>query len=1357
MDKYTIDLDQVLNDFEYLELTDHHTRNVSNESNNNSTLGSSPIITKHSIHNVFHSLNEYLTTNINQKNEQKQVVESDENLENIDNTSINKAGISKDKEQVQECLTTIVTSPNVSQDKRLLENEDLSNNSSYCASPLISEETNKDVNSTDNKIYLKDEHEEVGTSNITVHSVNEITSKPYTDFEETDELGVSSDIKSDINLEENRELDDHAEQRPSKTTDDFVSNNTEETNSKTLIKNDVGQENIEEYVIEPSISLDLLELKHENPNCVFEEDTDSQKNILSEKIQSERSDLYGTNNVVTDQVIESQASNNCEQPKNKTKIVGFSTDIDIEEQEFNELLNNFEQEVTENVDSSLMNTEILVEGKETNFESKIAKESSTINDVNIDQEMDGSDLSKCLNEHNNTMQIRENVIETSEQIKVEDASNVQIEDENLNNNQESIDMSEKCDVSIQNKCMSPLKKNYSQDSLTRPQNLLLSNEVKENGSNSGRKIDLIGNPGSTPYNNVYINETIESKDGAAESKENDSDYSTSASPTFSDCSGDSTSTASTVSVDDENKEKESNLENLNNTFQNFPEDKNAAKFNNVKDDIQTNVESNNDTTNTPAVTSEENSNNTTESGGGEGGGTSGGGGDTMTGHNFLDKSWLGKEAPLWIPDSDALTCLHCDMKFTVLKRRHHCRACGLVLCSKCCNLKFRLEYLDTEARVCNKCFEVLNKDSSSSSSSSHNSPESVSPLQQVGQALTNPPTVMVPVGVLKRKGSNKKSNKSVMFCDGIAPGSDLTSLDQDFNYNNESKSEAVTKDSDPPKEKLPNTILSNVKCTRNQPKIDHDTGCYIPKSESDLPPTISINKSDVLYSECSNSPSVVEMLKNESLTFAINQNLFVHVKIINMSCCISKQAWCFCTEGLINVGSDEIVYLLEYIEDESFIPKDLFFHIYSVYSEAEKGSSIKELGLSLHRTSTFLDSKNHAGFVYIKPSFQCLDNVIKPKESFLIGILIHRWETPWAKLFPLRLILRLGAEYRYYPSPIISTRYRESVFVEIGHTIINLLADFRNFTYTLPQIRGLTIHMEDKKTTITIPKNRYDQVIKSINNSSEYILAFGGNFSPEADSHLVCIQNTQGHENSYSTHAINIHNKPRILTGASFIVFNGSLKSSSGLTAKSTIVEDGLMIQITSEHMEKIREDLRNLKDHTIACGCVNVTSDESVNIIWGENDTNFNVGVKSPVDLADMQGVPSIRVHNGKDYFCNNGSKLIRWTEVFILQNGEENSKSQDPVDISKISESIAKACCNALLKYLDLLVSNSCQKIGIRATLHVENVSYLAGSNGSKLAPIYMRSLDNELIPVLHKITTNNLGDSVIELELIFRILNS
>ena len=52
------------------------------------------------------------------------------------------------------------------------------------------------------------------------------------------------------------------------------------------------------------------------------------------------------------------------------------------------------------------------------------------------------------------------------------------------------------------------------------------------------------------------------------------------------------------------------------------------------------------------------------------------------------------------------------------------------------------------------------------------------------------------------------------------------------------------------------------------------------------------------------------------------------------------------------------------------------------------------------------------------------------------------------------------------------------MFGEIGHTIMNLLADFRNYQYMLPQIRGVQIHMEEKKTYIKFPRNRYDEVFE---------------------------------------------------------------------------------------------------------------------------------------------------------------------------------------------------------------------------------------------------------------------------------------
>lgn len=221
---------------------------------------------------------------------------------------------------------------------------------------------------------------------------------------------------------------------------------------------------------------------------------------------------------------------------------------------------------------------------------------------------------------------------------------------------------------------------------------------------------------------------------------------------------------------------------------------------------------------------------------------------------------------------------------------------------------------------------------------------------------------------------------------------------------------------------------------------------------------------------------------------------------------------------------------------------------------------------------------------------------------------------PWAKVFPLRLILRLGALYRYYPSPHISERGRDSVYAEIAQTVINFLADFRNYAYTLPTIRGMTIHMEDRNTTIQIPRNRYDQVMKAINDSSDHILALAGIFSKKADGHLVCIQNTESgcpELHQYSTQAINIQGQPRKVTGASFLILNGALKTTSGLSGKCTIVEDGLMVQILPASMVAAREALKNLKDYSIVCGPVDAKPDqtETVSLIWTDNDVEFNIG----------------------------------------------------------------------------------------------------------------------------------------------------
>lgn len=57
-----------------------------------------------------------------------------------------------------------------------------------------------------------------------------------------------------------------------------------------------------------------------------------------------------------------------------------------------------------------------------------------------------------------------------------------------------------------------------------------------------------------------------------------------------------------------------------------------------------------------------------------------------------NEKMLGLIAPVWLPDTEAENCMKCNLKFSFRKRRHHCRACGLIFCSKCCDFKIHLPY-----------------------------------------------------------------------------------------------------------------------------------------------------------------------------------------------------------------------------------------------------------------------------------------------------------------------------------------------------------------------------------------------------------------------------------------------------------------------------------------------------------------------------------------------------------------------------------------------------------------------------------------------------------------------------------------
>jgi hypothetical protein len=77
--------------------------------------------------------------------------------------------------------------------------------------------------------------------------------------------------------------------------------------------------------------------------------------------------------------------------------------------------------------------------------------------------------------------------------------------------------------------------------------------------------------------------------------------------------------------------------------------------------------------------------------------------------NFQEEE-LGKRAPVWVKDQETSMCMLCSMTFSMIRRRHHCRACGKVVCKLCSSQKVKLIYDDNkENRVCDECYRSLEK------------------------------------------------------------------------------------------------------------------------------------------------------------------------------------------------------------------------------------------------------------------------------------------------------------------------------------------------------------------------------------------------------------------------------------------------------------------------------------------------------------------------------------------------------------------------------------------------------------------------------------------------------------------------
>ncbi|KAI4560607.1 hypothetical protein MJG53_017236 [Ovis ammon polii x Ovis aries] len=75
----------------------------------------------------------------------------------------------------------------------------------------------------------------------------------------------------------------------------------------------------------------------------------------------------------------------------------------------------------------------------------------------------------------------------------------------------------------------------------------------------------------------------------------------------------------------------------------------------------------------------------------------------------LQSEELGLRAPQWVRDKMVTMCMRCQEPFNALtRRRHHCRACGYVVCARCSDYRAELKYdANRPNRVCLDCYTFL--------------------------------------------------------------------------------------------------------------------------------------------------------------------------------------------------------------------------------------------------------------------------------------------------------------------------------------------------------------------------------------------------------------------------------------------------------------------------------------------------------------------------------------------------------------------------------------------------------------------------------------------------------------------------
>ncbi|EJD74052.1 FYVE zinc finger family protein [Loa loa] len=693
---------------------------------------------------------------------------------------------------------------------------------------------------------------------------------------------------------------------------------------------------------------------------------------------------------------------------------------------------------------------------------------------------------------------------------------------------------------------------------------------------------------------------------------------------------------------------------------------------------------------------------------------------------------LGKKKPIWIDDRETLSCMLCCIKFTVFVRRHHCRCCGRVLCARCTTQKASLSYVNNpkkEHRVCDPCFETLQRieefekniktgelaDMNEYGHSSDISPVTKPVLKSRGK----------PENTISTNNECSSSNdtahggsavkRSVTFRDGLHPG-----------YSSNATESSVT-DMGSSKPKKHDSRRQHISRRLLQLHVADECVCLLSgdglASDADETATADNQRRTALYlrskdgiiKECDNIQEQITSLKNfELLEVMIFRNLWCSIKLCQYE---NKTVMCIISSGMSFVGLDEI-FLAYYCDTELIeLPIDYLWRIYEIYQNAlvpRNESSEEELGIrlahkripTLNRTVRFSNSDKPVArdILLFRPSVQTFANLLVPSSSFLVATFIYQSESIWANVIPQRLLFRLGLQASFYPTSIINDFNREPVYNSIFDTsVLKMFNDFRNWRFQMPLISGSTLTIQDNSESVLIIPTWASEEISKLIKANKNMLAWGLDFSPDADSYLICKQDNAG---CFSSQIFTKSIANRKVTGASFVVIDGALKD-GGEPFAINVLEDGVTIRFRSDIMESLIEALLVGRDFE------QDSSAMKFSINWDDDSYSQQLvgGLVSPIDNRSLigcyqYGLKKSRILGSSYLIPNQVHWSLRLVSVYNVAKGRFVQRVQSKV--FSVSEQIVAQIATTLVPFITALIEHDLRHIFFRIRVTSEDAEY-------------------------------------------------